>query len=388
MEQKSKQTAGTSQTDCIDLELGYFKSGVFSFGGTASLEKMYQKHFGRIPNRLSVTLMEMGLMVDCISEDDIRKALDDVQLVRFDAKVEYNEDSGFNTLDISHNIYEMFVTDELNGTSITVVTSDKIIGIESGKIELFHNDTTDNAKSCVSNLLSKLSMHSNIQNSRILLVTYRDGDFDTVPSELKKVDVDIAKHYNDDFLPVFKDIKSFLLKRESGLIILHGKKGTGKTNFIRYLCQTMPKKYIIVTSSVASRLGSPEFISFMMRNKDAVFILEDCEQILKDRSVNSFGEAISTILNMSDGLLSDVFNAKFICTFNADLSLIDSAILRKGRCFAKYEFSELSAEKTAALLKELGHSPAEIKPMTLAEIYNYKDRSYDNKVTKKIGFSK
>ena len=89
---------------------------------------------------------------------------------------------------------------------------------------------------------------------------------------------------------------------------------------------------------------------------------------------------------MSDGLMSDIFNIKFICTFNADITKIDEALLRKGRCFANYEFKELCVEKTKLLLNERGIELDSYEPMTLADIYHYEDRDYKETATKKIGF--
>ena len=96
--------------------------------------------------------------------------------------------------------------------------------------------------------------------------------------------------------------------------------------------------------------------------------------------------AIANILNMSDGLMSDIFNVKFICTFNADINKIDEAILRKGRCFANYEFKPLCKEKTKALLEKLNIHKDDPQPMTLAEIYNYNNEDCTQQSTNKIGF--
>ena len=154
---------------------------------------------------------------------------------------------------------------------------------------------------------------------------------------------------------------------------------------IRHLITTFPKNYILVTNTLASHLASPEFISFMLDHRNSVFILEDCEQILMAREQN-ISNAIANILNMSDGLMSDIFNVKFICTFNADIDQIDNAILRKGRCFANYEFKPLCKEKTKALLEKQNIYIDNPEPMTLAEIYNYSDKDCIKQPTKKIGF--
>ena len=90
---------------------------------------------------------------------------------------------------------------------------------------------------------------------------------------------------------------------------------------------------------------------------------------------------------MSDGLLSDIMNLKFICTFNADIRTIDSALLRKGRCYAKYEFKELSEDKVKHLNEKYNLGIEQIKPMTLAQIYNANQNEYSEaSIERKIGF--
>ena len=128
-------------------------------------------------------------------------------------------------------------------------------------------------------------------------------------------------------------------------------------------------------------------MTFLVENRDSVFILEDCESVIKDRTISDFASAVSSVLNMSDGLMSDIFNGKFICTFNADLNQVDEAILRKGRCFAEYEFGKLKKDKATNLLHKLGHNVDAESDMTLADIYNYDVKNVaESKSTKKIGF--
>lgn len=227
---------------------------------------------------------------------------------------------------------------------------------------------------------------SESKEATVELVASSQGGYYTITSNIKNTDIDIAENYNDDFLPVHDDILKFLETRESGLIMLYGSAGTGKTHYIRYLCSKYPKDYVIVPTSLITRIGDPEFTSFMLDHTDSVFILEDCEQVLVDRKVNMFNGAISNILNMSDGLLSDVMNLKFICTFNADLAEIDPALLRKGRCYAKYEFDKLSEDKVKILNEKYNLNIEEIKPMTLAELYHSDNPNYIPAKNKKIGF--
>lgn len=276
------------------------------------------------------------------------------------------------------------------GTAICIVTTDKkIYNIDVNSISCRHLKTnqTEIEKEVIDiwNKLPKVKEKS--KEATVNLVGFADGDYYTIESKIRSTKLNIEENYNDDFLPVFKDTIDFLNTRESGLVLYHGMAGTGKTSFIRHLITNYPHDYIIVPTSLTTRLADPDFITFMIDNSDSVFILEDCEQLLTDRSVNIFNGAIANILNMSDGLLSDIMNLKFICTFNADIRTIDQALLRKGRCYAKYEFKELCEEKVKSLNDKYDLGIETIKPMTLAEIYNVNRTEYtEKKIKRKIGF--
>lgn len=242
-------------------------------------------------------------------------------------------------------------------------------------------------KGLVQNILKWLpKQEKQSKSASIDLVAY-DNSYYTINSKIKKTIVNFDTHYNDDIKDMYKDLLSFLNERESGLAVLHGCAGSGKSFFIKNMISSMDKQFILVTNAIAAHMAEPEFIAFMMENKDSIFILEDCEQILMSREENRFGGAIANILNMSDGLMSDIFNIKFICTFNTDIENIDEALLRPGRCFVNYEFKPLCKEKTTSLLKSLGHEAENPEEMTLAEIYNYKPKDKPCKpVPRKIGF--
>lgn len=217
-----------------------------------------------------------------------------------------------------------------------------------------------------------------------------DGDgYYTIESRINKMDIDIDKQYNDDFKPVYDNIVKFLNKdnRKSGIVILNGTPGTGKTTFIRHLVSTVPGNYVFINNAMGVRISSPEFISFLLSHKDSIFILEDCEGVVMDRQITGFTNAVAAILNMADGIMSDIFNGKFICTFNTDISKVDPALLRKGRCFGKYEFKKLDAKKAEALLKERGFDIKKCDDMTLADIYNYEVTDIEESPSqKRIGF--
>ena len=142
-------------------------------------------------------------------------------------------------------------------------------------------------------------------------------------------------------------------------------------------------------------LGDPSFGNFLLSLQNSVIILEDCEAVIRSRKSNSSASAVSLLLNMGDGLMSDDLGIKFVCTFNEDVKNIDEALMRKGRLACMYEFKPLSAEKVAVLLPKVVNEKIEklqevlnwtnYKAMTLADIFNVEDMSFVQEV-KKIGF--
>ena len=210
--------------------------------------------------------------------------------------------------------------------------------------------------------------------------------FQTIKSKINITTINLTENYNDDIIEVNTKLIDFLKSRDTGLCLFRGEPGTGKSYFLRYLLTSYPNNYIFIPNNVTSHLSSPDFLSFMMENKDSIFILEDCEQVLFNRELNPHNTGISGILNIADGLMSDVLNIKFICTFNTDINNIDKALLREGRCIINYEFKPLTIEKTKFLLNKLGKEIDNCCEMTLAQIYNYKDQIVSKTTKKKIGF--
>ena len=198
----------------------------------------------------------------------------------------------------------------------------------------------------------------------------------------------IEDNYNYDFLPVHETIMSRISKKnDKGLILLHGKPGTGKTSYIRHLITKITKPVIFLPPNIAASITDPGLMGVLISYPNSVFVIEDAENIIIDRNCDG-ASPVSALLNLADGLLSDCLNIQIICSFNTDLSRVDSALTRKGRLIAKYEFSELDVNKAQALSNKLGFKSVIDSPMTLAAVYNQNDTEFVAPTKKKTpGFS-
>ena len=256
------------------------------------------------------------------------------------------------------------------------------------KIRFFCSEKTEKELN-ISGIIKECCKSRKTKQNNIFLLSKDDyGKNIFEPFKIKKIKLDINKNYNDDF----QNINNTIISRtkdinEKGIIILHGQPGTGKTYYIRHLINKINKKILYIPSNFICNITDASMIKILTEFDNSIIIIEDADDILKKRNGTSDGST-STILNYSDGLLNDVFNIQFICTFNIDINKIDSAFRRKGRIIAEYEFKKLDVKKANKLSLKLGFRDNFTEDATLADIYNQKDEDYNKeKSIKKVGFN-
>ena len=223
---------------------------------------------------------------------------------------------------------------------------------------------------------------------KISLVAYKWGEIGTEKIAIIQSKLSINENYNEDLLKVHQTIlKRLSQKNDKGLVLLYGKAGTGKTSYIRHLVSKIKKNFIFLPPHLTKEISSPQLISILTEHPNSIFVIEDAENVIIDRNKHE-NSPVATLLNITDGLLSDCLNVQVICTFNTNISNVDNALMRKGRLIAKYEFAELETGKAQTLSNKLGFSSKIDKPMTLASIYHQDEDDYQQfKKYNTIGFT-
>jgi hypothetical protein len=270
--------------------------------------------------------------------------------------------------------------------TLFVLDNKMIIELASNYARIFYPNNLYHVADKLVTALNDYKLPEKKEDFEINIITFSNNSLDLKSLDIKPTVLDLGLYYNDDFKDVDTIIKNRLSQQnDKGIVLLHGLPGTGKTTYLRHLIGELKKKVLFVSPSVAGNLMNPEFIDLLIENPNSILIIEDAENIMMDRKHNN-DSSVSNLLNLSDGLLSDCLSVQIICTFNSSLHLIDSALMRKGRLIAKYEFGKLSTEKSQSLSKQLGFDSVITQPMTIAEIANQHEKQYEAKRVQVLGF--
>jgi hypothetical protein len=225
-----------------------------------------------------------------------------------------------------------------------------------------------------------------------LFIKDQYGEFNFEPLKVVVPDINIELNYGKHFIDVDKLIQERLTKFNKGLFMFHGSPGTGKTTYIKYLADKIKRDFIFVpTTMIETFTSDPNCLQYLLKKPNSVLILEDAEKAIVKRYGDAMDSSqVSSLLNLTDGILSDILQISVILTYNCPKNEIDNALRRKGRLLADYEFTPLSVEDSRALAVHLKYPEDLIneitEPTTLADVFNIgKDVEFKNELVQVSG---
>lgn len=292
----------------------------------------------------------------------------------------------FNNRDFSYYKDRYFFTNANNSLIIAVYTYDEryLVGLRDyNKIILYYLKESIEISSWEKKLDSYIyrKIIDKIPKFNVIICSNNGFSVKTFNND----DININEYYYNSDLDLNK-VKNILTSDKSGLLLFSGVPGSGKSSLIKYLSKELDdKEFYYITPEIISMFNSPEALSFLMDTlKDSVLVLEDCENLLLSRKVNK-GNGITTILNLTDGIIGNALKLKIIATINTS-DKIDEALLRKSRTLYSYDFKLLTPERANKCAEVLGIKEHFSQPIALTDIFNYYEDNGTTIQSNKIGF--
>ena len=167
------------------------------------------------------------------------------------------------------------------------------------------------------------------------------------------------------------------MRLPNGLSIFEGDPGTGKTSYLRYLIKELndTHRFYFIPPLLSNAVSDPEFISFwetekrQYKNEQFVCVMEDSEGLMMKREADNRQQVVS-VLNLTDGLLSDFLRIQMICTINCKASDLDQALLRPGRLTSWRKFVRHPRNHAERIAGKYGCELKSNSDYSLAEIFH------------------
>ncbi len=271
-----------------------------------------------------------------------------------------------NTYDVSINTFatsatnQLIIIEEANG----LFTANIRNGIQQFMIADIYAKTVSDGKKLYD--LFKKYQDSSYSTLNVKIVSFSlsmNGQLEKTTTTKKPDDFKMLSKNYYPFLDTDEMFKQYLISNDS-LLLLAGESGTGKTKIIDMLLDFSIKNEDLfdmdeddeeATIFVAyiknpHILSTDVFWNHLQKDKYHFVVLDDMDHILIDRNMTTESSTdetrlrfISNFLSYTDGIFAS--DTKFVITTNQSVNNIDSAILRKGRCFDVLSFRPLTYEE-------------------------------------------
>jgi hypothetical protein len=191
---------------------------------------------------------------------------------------------------------------------------------------------------------------------------------------------EIAANYESSTAAAIGDLLDSKVSGPGRLILWHGAPGTGKTYVLRALAREWSdwcSTHVITDPEDFLGAGTAYLLDVLTQHDrrravlDEVWkliVLEDAGELLTEDAHSRTGQALSRLLNVTDGVLGQGMKTIVLVSTNEPLRRLHPAVRRSGRCLAQIEFKPLGIGAANAWLAARGQQRV-TSPLVLADLY-------------------
>ena len=303
----------------------------------------------------------------------------------FDQYEKVNKFTEIICLEIDDIINDKLLLKSTESIYISYIAVDKLTeSAVISDITIYYSSSEDADE--VNEIIKSLSEYQVIDDSEdrhnLNVVSLSNNSIELEEIKYDDIDIDnIEEYYSKQ---TFKDLSKWLKKskkQQSGLSILYGKRGTGKSSAIKYLATKLDRNLIFVPNNLVDlTINSSDFSKFLRKHENPILILDDCEMIFNEFFTKS-NIIVNNLMQLVDGLLSNKLS--IITIFNVeDKSEIDHNLIECNNLIDIVEFTDLSNSEANQLSELLGYKQKHKNDIRLLDLI--KNNKSDNK--KRLGF--
>lgn len=193
-------------------------------------------------------------------------------------------------------------------------------------------------------------------DNKLNTITLSQNGLEIEPINFHDIDMEnIDNYYSSDTFKSTEKVIKKIKKKERGLTILYGDRGTGKTTIINYVATKLDRIVIFIPNNMIDHtINNPEFRKFLKRYDKPILVIDDCELILNEM-YNKSNLTTTNLLQMVDGFLASTVDVNVVLVFNTDdEDKIDHNLLECNNIIDVVEFTSLSAKEANDLSKLVG----------------------------------